>query len=165
MGGLPDNYYTNKMKKFNVSKKENGYKLTLNYTPLGIGLDHAQDVLDKAILDDMLEYVPLESGALRSDIVTINACERGRVFIYPPNSDYGHYQHEGIVYVDPVLNAAGFYIPGVGFRSRKGVKKEPSTRLLTYSQPTARQNWGRYAIDHHKNEWLEKVKKALRGEI
>lgn len=165
MDRLPDNYYTDKMKKFNVSVKENGYKLSLDYTPIGVNLDRAQDVLDAAVLDDMLKYVPFGEGTLRSDISTVNAMERGRVLIYPPNSAYGHYQHEGVVYQDPVLKASGFYIPGQGWRSRRGVKKEKTTRLLQYSQPDARRNWGRYAIDHHKDQWLEKVKMALRGEL
>ena len=165
MSGLPKDYYTNKMKKFNVNKTEKGYKLKLNYIPTGINLDHAQDVLDAAVLDDMLRYVPKDTGTLQSEIVTINALERGRVIIYPPNSEYAHYQHEGVVYEDPVLKAAGFYIDGVGWRSRKGVKKVRTTRKLKYSQPDAKSNWGRYAISHHKKEWLKKVKKALRGEI
>lgn len=161
MGGLPDNYYTNKMKKFNVSRTETGFKLSLDYTPLGIKLDHAQDALDAAVWDSVQKRMPVDTGDLKDRTATINANERGVVFLYDPESDYGHYQYEGELYVDPITGKGAFYSPEYGFWSRPGVKKVPSDRPLNYSQSTAVSHWGEVAIREDQQQWLDIVKRAL----
>lgn len=161
MAGLPDGYYTNKIKKFNLDRVEGGLKITLNFTPLGIKLDRAQDILDAQVWNDVQKYMPLDTGTLKSQTNALNQTVRGRVYLYPPESDYGHYQYEGVVYVDPVYNKAAFYTPEYGFWSRPGVEKIPSDRKLTYSQPNATAHWGETAYQNHNQEWVEIVKRAL----
>lgn len=161
MAFLSDDYYKNKMQKFNLDKTEHGYRLRLNFVPLGIKLDHAQDVLDAKVWEDVKKYMPLDTGTLIGQTNAINVTERGRVFLYPPNSDYGHYQHEGVVYVDPLYGVGGFYNPTYGWWSRRGVTKVASDRKLTYSQPEATSHWGETAYKNHRKEWLQVVKRAL----
>lgn len=162
MSFLPKVFYRMKMKKFNLVKAGNGYKLSLNYVPVGIRLDIAQDALDAQVWQDVQKYMPLDTGALKSQTNAININERGRVYMYPPNSDYGHYQYEGIVYVDPKYGNAAFYSPEYGFWSRPGVAKVPSSRRLTYSQPQAQAHWGEVAYRNHHKEWVDVVKRALK---
>lgn len=162
MSYLPDDYYKKQMARFNLIKTGYGYKLALNFTPLGIKLDVAQDALDNAVWDDVKKYMPRDTGTLISQTNAINANERGRVFLYPPESDYGHYQHEGILYVDPITGKGAFYSPEYGFWSRPGVDKVPSDRKLTYSNTMATAHWGETAYNNHHKEWLDVVMRALR---
>lgn len=161
MGGLPKDYYKKKMSKYNLNKTGNGYRLNLDFSNLGMKLDIAQDALDSKVWYDVQKYMPLDTGALRSETNVINQNERGRVFLYPPQSEYGHYQYEGKLYVDPVYGKGAFYSPEYGFWSRPGVKKVPTDRSLTYSQPNATSQWGETAYDNHKDEWYDTVKRAL----
>ena len=163
--GIEKNYYTKKMKKFNVSKTSKGFKLTLDYTPLGIKLDKAQDALDAAVWDSVQKRMPVDTGILKNQTDSINASTRGEVYLYPPNSDYGHYQYEGKTMVDPVTGKA-FSRPGVEKVYVKDYKGEIPTTApenLTYGQEKAVPHWGEVAIREDSNKWLEVVKKAIGG--
>lgn len=163
MSRLPKNYYTDQLKKFNVSKTETGFKLTLDFTDFGKKLDAAQDALDDAVWESVSRRMPLDTGDLKARTSAINATERGRVFLYDPESDYGHYQYEGKVYVDPITGKGAFYSPEYGFWSRPGVKKVPSDRPLTYSQPNAVAHWGEVAIQEDQQRWLDAVRRILQA--
>ena len=144
-----------------MKKTSKGYKMSLDFTPQGIALDRAQDALDAAVWDSVQKRMPLDTGSLKSETNAINVITRGRVYMYPPNSDYGHYQYEGELYVDPVTGKGAMFTPEYGFWSKPGVKKVPSGRPLTYSQPNATAHWGEMAYEADHNEWLEVVKRAL----
>lgn len=161
MAGLPDGYYTSRLGKASLYKQGLHYKLKLDFKPLGEKLDYAQDVLDAAVWNDVQKYMPVDTGALKSATNTLNVNERGRVWLYPPDSEYGHYQHEGVVYVDPITGKGAFYSPEYGFWSRPGVTKVPSDRQLTYSQPDATAHWGETAFNNHADEWVAVVQRAL----
>lgn len=161
MAGLPDNYYKNQLGGFKLTKAGNGYKLRLDFTPLGIKLDQAQDALDRQVWTDVQRHMPLDTGNLRGQTNVLNSNTRGLVYLYPPELEYGHYQYEGVVYVDPVYQIGAFYSPEYGFWSRKDVAKVPSDRRLQYSQPTAAAHWGEVAFNNHKDEWVEVVRRAL----
>lgn len=161
MAGLPDNYFKNQFGDLKLHKTGNGYSLKFDFTPVGIKLDQAQDALDRQVWIDVQKYMPLDTGNLIGQTNALNSVTRGRVYMYPPESDYGHYQHEGVVYVDPVYQVGAFYSPEYGFWSRPGVTKVPSDRQLTYSQPMAQAHWGEVAYQNHKDEWVEVVRRAL----
>jgi hypothetical protein len=153
--------------KFDIETQKRGYKLRLRFRPLGKKLDYAQLALDTQVWEDVQRYMPVGTGGasgLVGETNTLNASVlgSGKVYIYPPNHPYGHYQHEGIVYKDPVYNVGGFFSPKYGWWSRKGVEKVPSTQLIKYSQPNARRYWGKYAIDHHHKQWYDTFRKAMR---
>ncbi len=150
----------NELKKINLEKTGNGYKLSIDYSGIGARLDRAQSALDSQVWQDVQRYMPHDTGNLISNTNALNATVRGRVYLYPPDSDYGHYQHEGVVYVDPKYGYGGFKTKD-GWRSRKDVKKIPSNRKLKYTDPNARDHWGEYAYEQHKGQWLDLVKRAL----
>lgn len=164
MADIAANYYTEKMKKLNLNKTGNGYKLSIDYTPIGIRLDHAQDALDSQVWNDVQKYMPLDTGALKSRTNAINIQSRGKVYLYPPDSEYGRYLYEGKVMVDPVYGKGAFFSPEYGFWSRPGVKKVVTDRDLTYSQPDATAHWGEKAYRDHEKEWLEVVKRAIEND-
>lgn len=162
MAQLPLNFFTSKFAKFDLKETGNGYKLSLNFKAMGRKLDLAQDILDKQVWQDVQKYMPYDTHTLINQTNALNAVVRGRVYLYPPTLAYGHYQHEGIVYVDPVYHVGGFYIDGVGWRSRKDVTKIPSNKQLKYTNPMATPRWGETAFKNHSKEWLELVKRALK---
>lgn len=150
----------NELKKINLEKTGNGYKLHIDYSGIGARLDMAQNALDSQVWQDVQRYMPHDTGNLISATNALNSTVRGRVYLYPPDSDYGHYQYEGIKYIDPVYHFAGFKTPD-GWRSRKGVKKVPSNQKLKYSDENARDHWGEYAYNQHNQQWLDLVKRIL----
>ena len=142
--------------------------VNINMTRFGIKLDKAQDALDNEFLTRMLQHVPGEDGgALRADIKAFNETngERGVIYAYNPNGvPYGHYQHTGIMYADPKTGKGAFYTPDYGFRSRPGVEKVPTTRLLHYQNPEAKRYWALYTADHEKEAIVEAAKNGFRKE-
>jgi len=143
-------------------KDSDGYSINLNWKPLEKKLQEAQYAVDAQAWQDVQKYMPMDTGALRDEtnLLNVQACGTGTIYLYPENHDYGHYLHEGVLYVDPVYNVGAFPITVagevVGFYSRPGVPKIPSERKLTYRDPNARAHWGEVAIQNHFKEW-EKI--------
>lgn len=148
------------LKKINLERTGNGYKLSIDYSGVGARLDIAQAALDAQVWQDVQMYMPHDTGNLKGATNALNATVTGKVYLYPPDSDYGHYQYEGEKYIDPKYHCGGFLTKD-GWRSRKDVKKIPSGQPLKYTDPSAHAHWGEYAYEQHKNEWLETVKRAL----
>lgn len=162
------NYFKNLFKKVNINVKDGGVSVNLNMTRFGIRLDNAQDALDTEFLTRMLQHVPGEDGgALRADIKEFNETngERGVIYAYNPNGvPYGHYQHTGIMYVDPKTGKGAFYKTDYGFWSRPGVEKVPTTRLLHYQNPEAKRDWARYTAEHEKEDIVRAAKEGFKKE-
>lgn len=157
--------FTKQFGALSVHRNGNTYKLNINLKPVGKALDIAQEELDKRVWRDVQRYMPKGNSGKNGLVGMTNAINnglRGRVYLYPPDSDYGHYQYEGIKYIDPVYRVGGFYIEGVGWRSRKDVKKIPGGQYLKYQDPQARRHWGEVAIDNHANDWVKVVQAAMR---
>lgn len=158
---LPKGYYIKKMEGMSLEQTGDGYKLSIDFTPIGVKLEKAQTALDAAVWDSVSRRMPVDTGTLKNETNEINMSERGRVFLYPPDSPYGHYQYEGTLYVDPITGKGAFYSPTYGFWSRPNTEKVPSSRKLTYSQPDAVAHWGEVAYEQDHNMWLDAVKKAM----
>lgn len=152
------------MNLFRMKKAKEGYTVTLNHSVLEGQIEAAQVALDSQVWADMQQYMPFSTGNLINETSALNAsaCGTGRVYMYPPSSDYGHYQYEGTVYVDPITGKGAFYDPNYGFWSRPGVEKVASERKLVYTNPQAESHWGQACERDHKREWLAIVKKALK---
>ena len=98
----------------------------------------------------------------KAETEKLNNATRGEVYLYPPNSDYGHYQYEGVLYVDPVYKKGAFYSTKYGYWSRPGVRKEKSNRPLFYSRDTAEAHWDEVAYTNHKKDWVKAAKRGYR---
>lgn len=149
--------------KLNLQKSGNGYSISLDFDYLDAKLDAAQYAWDVQAAADILNYMPIDTGNLRQQTAALNASTAGTgvIYLYPPASDYGHYQWKGELYVDPITGKGAFYSPFYGFWSRPGVEKVPSGRPLNYSDPMAEKEWEKAAYRDHKDEWVEIVRKAL----
>lgn len=148
---------------FEIKSEGNGYKIHLDFKPLGKYLDMVQMALDGQVWTDVQNYMPRDTGSFISETNVINETwqGQGRVYLYPPESPQGHYLYEGVLYVDPVYGKGAFYSPEYGFWSRPNIEKVASDRKLTYSNPMATAHWGETAIKNHKKEWVALVQRAF----
>ena len=162
--GIPSNYFRNLFGKLNITEKQNGAAIDISFARMGKRVDIAQDALDDQVWSDMQKYMPIDTGNLIQQTSILNASTRGEVYTYPPYSDYGHYQYEGIQYVDPKYGVAGFYDEkNDRYFSRKGVTKVKSDNPLFYSNPLAEAHWDEKAYYSHFKQWVKVAKRALKG--
>lgn len=160
--GLKQNFFRDLFGKVNISKKGSGYAIELSFERFGKKIDSAQDALDAQVWSDIQKYMPIQTGSLIAQTDAINKSTRGEVYLYPPDSDYGHYQYEGEKYVDPKYGIAAFYDPEYGFWSRPGVKKIPSGEPLFYVRDTAESHWDEVAYENHRQDWIRAAKNGAR---
>lgn len=151
--------------RLNLTKSGENYNMSLNFTPTGEHIDYAVYKLKEQMWEDIQKYMPFDSGNLIAQTNLLNEVEEGnKVYLYPNELEYGHYQHEGIVYVDPVYGVGAFYNPTYGFWSRPNVEKIPSERPLQYHMnPEATPHWGETAFNNHSREWIRVFKQGLKG--
>lgn len=160
--GVSKNHFEKMFAKLRMKYNKGGVSVSLNLESFGKKLDIAQDALDAQVWNDIQKYMPMETGTLISETGALNATTRGEVFLYPPNSDYGHYQYEGIKYVDPLYEVGAFYNPNYGFWSREGVTKTPSDEPLFYGRDSAEAHWDEVAYQNHHKQWVQVAKNALK---
>jgi len=158
---IPGGYFRKQFASLAMDKVGDGYKLRFNVTGLGERIDQAQDALDAQVWNDVQQYMPIDTGNLKMQTNMLNVSTRGEVYMYDPALPYGHYQYEGIKYVDPLYGIGAFYDPEYGFWSRPNVKKVPSGEPLHYSNPKAEAHWGEVAFNNHKESWLNVVRSFI----
>lgn len=76
-------------------------------------------------------YVPMDTGGLAQSV----HIENGTDVVW--QGPHARYQHGGKVWIDPQINAAGFWTED-GWRSRKGAIKIPTNRDLKYQNGSLR---------------------------
>lgn len=166
MAGIPDKFWTKKLKPYSYTKTEKGYRVNLELGIVGEKLDAAQDALDAQVWIDAQKYMPVETGELKNKTNVLNTVERqrGKVFMYPPDSKYGHYQYEGRTMVDPVTGSpfARKGVTKVYVKEYEGKVPTKAPEYLTYSQPDAVAHWGEEAIKNHLKEWFRLVEKVVK---
>lgn len=113
-----------------------------------------QMVIDNAVMRYMGPYMPRrQAGELEHMMHLSTVVGSGRINIPGP---YAHYLHEGIVYVDPKYNCAGFMTKGGEWRSRKNVIKVRSNpiRELQYTDAPMR---GKKFFDRMKADYKQDI--------
>lgn len=96
------------------------------------GLDdgRTQKVIDSAFMGYMEPYMPKDNNQMIISMYNSTKVGSGEINI---NTPYTHYQHEGILYINPKYKKGGFYDAVSGrYWSRPGIKKIPSDKRLTY---------------------------------
>lgn len=146
-----------------VVQDYDGLRFEFDMSKFGDRLDVCQYALDNQAWNDIKQYMPIDTGTLISDTEALNASVSGEVYCYDPSNPYGHYQNEGVVYVDPVYGVGGFYSNTYGFWSRPGVTKVSSERTLQYKNPSAVAHWGEYAMQMHWKDWVNAARRAYRS--
>ncbi|MBD5515361.1 MAG: hypothetical protein HDR06_12180 [Lachnospiraceae bacterium] len=117
-----------------------------------------QQAVSNAVLRLSDDFIPFDEGALRD-----SGHIEGTDVVWGGGAiKYAHYVWNGIVYEDPLLHCAGFEVKDGGWRSRKGVQKVPTNRLLEYQGAPER---GPYWVPRMlQNGGLERIEAAAREE-
>lgn len=119
-----------------------------------------QQAVTYQILHMSDDYIPFDEGALKdsghiegTDVVWGGGAVR-----------YARYMWNGIIYEDPRLHCAGFEVEDGGWRSRKGVSKIPTTRLLEYQgAPQRGALWVPRLMQNGGREEIEKIARMEAG--
>ena len=101
--------------------------------------EEAQKWLDQRIIEDMEQYVPIRTGALRNYLRTVNAPRYGTGSLYVYKKPLPQY---------PTLLYYGYNAQG---------------RPIRYSCPTAQAMWFEVAKRTHGREWSEGVGRIVKG--
>lgn len=108
-------------------------------------------------------YVPANNLVLAQNVRVYQEGIKGIVEYLSP---YAHYQYAGELYVDPVTGKGGFFIEGIGWRSRSGVAKVPSGRGLSYStyrHPIATSHWDKAMLVAKKKHLIRAIQNYVRS--
>ena len=126
------------------------------------GLDggRTQKVIDSQFMGYMDKYMPMDSGQMITSMYNSTKVGSGEININVP---YAHYQHEGVLYVDPKTGKGAFHDPVSGrYWSRPNVGKVPSNRRLNYHGGS---NRGDHFIERMLADHFEDILNAGQKEI
>lgn len=99
--GIAKNFFESLFGKLNIDRYDGNVRIRVNFIRMGRQIDIAQDALDAQVWTDVKKYMPYDTYNLIRQTDTMNATTRGEVYVYDPNVEYGHYQYEGVQYIDP----------------------------------------------------------------
>ncbi len=119
---------------------------------LNKNLFRAQYALDTQIMNDMVPYMPMNTGTLIAVTRAKSAATAGTGMVCAAGTPYGRFQYYGKVQVDPETNSPW---------ARKDAKKITTDRPLTYSNPNARPEWFQVAKEKNIKKWVQKVKDKI----
>ena len=125
------------------------------------GLDEngrVQQVVSNEVLRLSNDYIPLDEGNLAAS----GRIEGTDVVWGGGAVQYARYMRNGIVYEDPLLHCAGLEVQDGGWRSRKGVQKVPTDRLLEYRDAPKRGAY--WTVRMLQDGGREEIEKAARKE-
>ncbi len=134
-------------------------KSNINFKRLQQRIERADHILAVQAEKDTVPFVPMRTGSL-----TLRTKVIDNKIIYP--GPYAHYLYNGKVWIDPVINAAGF-LTDEGWKSRYGSKKIETDRNLVFTTAhhhDAQAHWFEASKALNLNKWLEAYKKELTGD-
>lgn len=115
----------------------------------------AQYALDTQVMLDMKPIMPRQTGQLIQLTAARSAAIAGSGYVIAGAPPMGRYLYYGKLMVDPLTGSAW---------ARKGVKKILTTKDLKFWYPTARAKWFEVAKEQNKEQWVNIVKRTLKGE-
>lgn len=140
------------------------YQCTFNLKDCihAFGLDEGGRV-QQAVTNEVLtlsdDYIPFDEGGLKK-----SGEIEGTDVVWGDGLKYARYMWNGIVYEDPLLHCAGSEVEDGGRRSRKGVNKVPTKRLLEYrGAPKRGARWVPRMLQNGGREKIEAVARKEAG--
>ena len=143
------------IKQFKVIENIGKVTVEINFNPKNIiaALDAAQYELDTQFMNYMVQYMPMDTGALINTVRARSAALAGHCQLYVATPPYGPFLYHGVVMVDSQTGSPW---------ARKGAKKVVTAKPLTYSNPKAKPYWDQETIKNHKDQLIELTKNAFR---
>lgn len=119
-------------------------------------LDEAQMWLTQQVAADCTNFIPFESGVLRSSLTFPEGLEGG---VIEWNTPYAHYQNEGEVYINPQHNASGFVGSDGLWYGWRG-PKVPSGRPIQYHTEGTGDHWVEKAKEAYMDSWVKGARRV-----
>lgn len=134
-------------KKYSVVKPN--FEVEIDGNSLAEKFSKAQNDLNNQIISDTAEYVPMSQGILSNSVHE----EHGDEIVW--NGPYARFLYMGKLMLDS--RGSSWALPNT--------KKHVVNKDLKYSKEAhskAGPKWFERAMDEHKNNWIETVKKAMK---
>lgn len=126
----------------------------------------AQYYLDNEVMTSMVPFMPMRDGNFINETKLQSAALAGSGKVVAGVPPMGRYLYEGVVMVDKETGKGPFFIPGVGYRYRKGAELIPTGRPLKYDKtkhPNVKDHWFDAAKQKDGDKWIKGVKKIAGG--
>lgn len=138
--------------QYKVSKPD--IEMRINLSRFEKQFEEAQYALDSMVMEDMVPYMPHQTGTFINVTSAMSAALSGSGKVVAAAPPMGRFLYEGKVMVDPVTGSPW---------ARAGAKKVVTDRDLTYSNPKATPHWFDTAKEKHGKSWIREVKKIAGG--
>ena len=138
----------------NISVVYGDIRVDVNLKPYEQRFQNAQFRLDTQVMNDMVLFMPIQTGTLRAVTMSRSIALAGTGKVIAAATPHGRFQYMGKVMVDPETGSPW---------ARPGVKKVVTDRPLTYSSPLATPMWFDTAKERFGPRWIDGVKKQIGG--
>lgn len=126
----------------------------------GLEGGRTQKVIDSSFMGYVDKYMPQDSNQMITSMYNSTKIGSGEINI---NTPYAHYQHEGVLYVDPKYKKGAFHNSISGrYWSRPNIKKVPSGKKLNYHGGALR---GDHFVERMLADHFEDILNAGQKEI
>lgn len=129
-------------------------KMRINLSRFEKQFEEAQYALDSMVMEDMVPYMPHQTGTFINVTRAMSAALAGSGKVVAAAPPMGRFLYEGKVMVDPVTGSPW---------ARAGAKKIVTERDLKYGNPKATPHWFDTAKEKHGKSWIREVKKIAGG--
>ncbi len=138
--------------QYKVSKPD--IEMRINLSRFEKQFEEAQYALDSMVMEDMVPYMPHQTGTFINVTRAMSAALAGSGKVVAAAPPMGRFLYEGKVMVDPVTGSPW---------ARAGAKKIVTDRDLKYGNPKATPHWFDTAKEKHGKSWIREVKKIAGG--
>ena len=138
--------------QYNVSKPD--IEMRINLSRFEKQFEEAQYALDSMVMEDMVPYMPHQTGTFINVTRAMSAALAGSGKVVAAAPPMGRFLYEGKVMVDPVTGSPW---------ARAGAKKIVTDRDLKYGNPKATPHWFDTAKEKHGKSCIREVKKIAGG--
>lgn len=119
--------------------------------------NRAEKILAAQAMKDTEKYVPALTGSL-----SMRTHLDGSTIVYP--GPYARYLYYGKRMVDSKTGKGPFFIPGVGYRFRKGATLQPTNDDLHFNRsmhPQATSHWFEVSKANNLEKWVRVAGRAI----
>lgn len=138
--------------QYKVSRPD--IEMRINLSRFEKQFEDAQYALDSMVMEDMVPYMPHQTGTFINVTRAMSAALAGSGKVVAAAPPMGRFLYEGKVMVDPVTGSPW---------ARAGAKKIVTERDLKYGNPKATPHWFDTAKEKHGKSWIREVKKIAGG--
>ena len=141
--------------QYKVSKPD--IEMRINLSRFEKQFEEAQYALDSMVMEDMVPYMPHQTGAFINVTKGMSASLAGSGKVVAAAPPMGRFLYEGKVMVDPETNSPW---------ARPGAKKIVTDKDLEYDtshNPKVTDHWFDTAKKNHGDSWVKAVKKTAGG--